>query len=295
MKKLTVGKNSASQRADKFILKAFPSLPPSLMYKAFRKKDVKVNGKWIKENYFLAEGDVLSVYLPDDVLIPKSFTPAVGSIDIVYEDENIAVIDKPAGLPCQSGAKSAPSLADIFKTYLYNKGEYIPESEQSFAPALCNRIDTNTKGLVIGAKNAAALRVMNEAIRLRQVHKFYLCLTERIPERNEDTVLLKLSKDSSKNKTSVSDSGSLTETHYKVIKMTDKGALCSVELLTGKSHQIRAVMAHIGCPLVGDAKYGAQTSGGQALISHKLTFTIKDPLLSYLNGRTFYSKYSLTY
>ncbi len=296
MKQLTVGKNSASQRADKFILKAFPSLPPALMYKAFRKKDIKVNGKWIKENYFLSEGDILSVYLPDDVLAPKSFTPSEGSIDIVYEDENICIIDKPAGVPCQSGGQSSSApLAEIFKTYLYNKGEYIPENEQSFAPALCNRIDTNTKGLVIGAKNAAALRVMNEAIRQRQVHKFYLCLTERAPEKSEDTVILKLSKDSSKNKTSVSDNGTLTETRYKVIKKTERGALCSVELLTGKSHQIRAVMAHIGCPLVGDAKYGAKASGGQALVSHKLIFSIKDPLLSYLNGKTFYSKYTLSY
>ncbi len=265
------------------------------MYKAFRKKDIKVNGKWIRENYFLSEGDVLSVYLPDDVLIPKSFTPAEGSVDVVYEDENICIIDKPAGLPCQSGGKSAPSLADIFKTYLYNKGEYDPEQEQSFSPALCNRIDTNTKGLVIGAKNAASLRVMNEAIRQRQVHKFYLCLTECAPERNEDTVILRLSKDSSKNKTSVSDVGTLTETHYKVIKKTERGVLCSVELLTGKSHQIRAIMAHIGCPLVGDAKYGAKSSGGQALVSHKLIFAVKDPLLSYLNGKTFYSKYNLSY
>jgi 23S rRNA pseudouridine955/2504/2580 synthase len=292
MKQITVNKNDSSQRADKFIQKAFPNLPPALMYKAFRKKDVKCNGRRIKENEILSEGDVLSIYLPDDCFTPKSFTPVEGEISIIYEDENIAVIDKPKGVPCQSGIDSKAPLCDIFKTHLYNRKQYVPENEHSFSPALCNRIDTNTSGLVIGAKNAAALRVMNEEIRLRHVKKYYLCLTEGFPPKDCDTVTLRLSKDSATNKVSVSDDGKETVTRYRVLEKTKSGTKCEVELLTGKSHQIRAVMAHLGAPLKGDGKYGAETHGGQCLISYKLAFEITNPLLSYLNGKIFYSNYT---
>ena len=293
MIEITVTKNDSGQRADKFLKKAFPDLPVSLLYKTFRKKDVKANGKWIKENVFLSEGDVLSVYLPDDLFAPKTFKPVEGDITIIYEDENIAVIDKDKGVPCQDGAGLSAPLCDIFKTYLYNRKEYEPTREHSFAPALCNRIDTNTEGLVIGAKNAAALRDMNEAIRGRRVKKFYLCETEGLPPKNEDTVRLRLKKDGSLNKSFVSEEGVLTETHYRVLERRGQNAICEIELLTGKSHQIRAVMAHLGCPLVGDTKYGARGSSGQHLIAYKIGFDISTPLLSYLNGKFFYSKHTI--
>ena len=293
MIKITVTKNDSGQRADKFLKKSFPQLPVSLIYKTFRKKDVKVNGKWIKENVFLEEGDELLIYLPDDLFAPKAFTPVNGDITIIYEDENIAVIDKDKGVPCQDGAGLSAPLCDIFKTYLYNRKEYDPNYEHSFSPALCNRIDTNTEGLVIGAKNAEALRDMNEAIRERRVKKFYLCETEGLPPKNEDTVRLKLKKDGSLNKSFTSEDGVLTETHYKVLERHGQNAVCEIELLTGKSHQIRAVMAHLGCPLVGDNKYGASTSHGQHLIAYKIEFDIASPFLSYLNGKIFCSKHTI--
>ena len=293
MKKLIINQNDSGQRADKFIQKAFPNLPTALMYKAFRKKDIKVNGKWIKENVFLAEGDELSIYLPDDCFGTKTFTPVNDNISVIYEDENIIIIDKEKGIPCQSGQEGKTPLCDMLKSYLYNRKEFIPENEKSFSPALCNRIDTNTEGLVIGAKNAAALRTMNEAIRKREVKKYYLCETEGLPPKNEDEVRLFLTKDKLENKMYVTNDGEATVTFYKVIEKTKTGAKVEIDLKTGKSHQIRAVMAHLGCPLAGDIKYGAKTKGGQKLISYKLSFAIEAPLLSYLNEKTFYSKHTL--
>lgn len=293
MKKITINRNDAGQRADKFIQKAFPSLPKTLMYKAFRKKDIKLNGKWIKENVFLTEGDELSIYLPDDCFGTKTFTPVDDNISVIYEDENIIIIDKEKGVPCQMGEAGKTPLCDMLKSYLYNRKEFIPENEQSFSPALCNRIDTNTVGLVIGAKNAGALRTMNEAIRKREVKKYYLCETEGLPPKNEGEVQLFLTKDRLENKMYVTDEGEATLTYYKVLEATKNSAKIEIDLKTGKSHQIRAVMAHLGCPLKGDGKYGAKTQGGQKLISYKLSFAIEDPLLSYLNEKTFYSKHTL--
>ena len=293
MKKITIGLNDGGQRADKFIQKAFPKLPTALMYKAFRKKDVKVNGKWIKESVFLTEGDELSIYLPDDCFGEKNFKPVDDNISVRYEDENIIIIDKEKGVPCQAGQDGKTPLCDMLKSYLYNRKEFIPENEKSFSPALCNRIDTNTVGLVIGAKNAAALRAMNEAIRNREVKKYYLCETEGMPPKNEGEVRVHLTKNKSENKMYVSSEGEATLTYYKVLEKTKSGAKVEIDLKTGKSHQIRAVMAHLGCPLTGDGKYGAKTHGGQKLISYKLSFAITAPLLSYLNEKTFYSKHTL--
>ena len=263
------------------------------MYKAFRKKDVKVNGKWIKESIFLNVGDELSIYLPDDCFGEKTFNPTDDNITVIYEDENIIIIDKEKGVPCQAGQAGKTPLCDMLKSYLYNRKEFIPENEQSFSPALCNRIDTNTQGLVIGAKNAIALRAMNEAIRNREVQKYYLCETEGMPPQNQGKISLFLTKDKAANKMYVTDAGEETLTYYKVLEPTKHGVKVEIDLKTGKSHQIRAVMAHLGCPLKGDSKYGAKTNGGQKLISYKLSFAITNPLLSYLNEKTFYSKHTL--
>ncbi len=293
MKKLIINSNDSGQRADKFIQKAYPKLPTALMYKAFRKKDIKVNGKWIKENVFLSEGDELSIYLPDDCFGEKTFTPVDDNISVIYEDENIIIIDKAKGVPCQAGEIGKTPLCDMLKSYLYNRKEFIPKNEKSFSPALCNRIDTNTAGLVIGAKNAAALRTMNEAIRNREVKKYYLCETEGLPPENEGEIEVCLTKNKAENKMYVTNDGEATLTYYKVLEKTKSGAKVEIDLKTGKSHQIRAVMAHLGCPLKGDGKYGAKTYGGQKLVSYKLSFAITDPFLSYLNEKTFYSKHIL--
>ncbi|MBQ8765031.1 MAG: RNA pseudouridine synthase, partial [Clostridia bacterium] len=202
------------------------------------------------------------------------------------EDENIIIFNKPASLPCQPDEKHKNStLSDMLKSYLIKKGEYNPESESSFSPALCNRLDTNTSGLVIGAKNAETLRDMNEQIRQRNVHKYYLCRLENIPKEKSAFVNAHIIKEETQNKSYIGDTGKEISMEYKVIEESGGTALCEVLLHTGRSHQIRAYFSSIGCPLVGDTKYGAKTRGGQALCSYRIRFGFPDEydgVLSYL-------------
>lgn len=280
-----IGKNSAGIRADRFLLKA-TSAPSSLIYKAFRKKDVKVNGKWIKEDYVLHEGDVLRIYIKEEFRKEKEVKECELTAPIMYEDENIIIFNKPAALPCQPDEKHPEgTLADMLKSYLTKKGEFDPCSESSFSPALCNRLDTNTSGLVIGAKNAQALRDMNEQIRLRNVYKYYLCRLENIPTEKSAYVNAHIIKEESRNMSRIAESGKEISMEYKVIEESGGTALVEVLLHTGRSHQIRAYFSSIGCPLVGDKKYGAKTRGGQALCSYRIRFGFPEEyngVLSYL-------------
>lgn len=280
-----INKNDSGQRADKFLLKA-SSAPASLIYKAFRKKDIKINRKWIKENYILAEGDELTAYISDEFAKKEAHVFASSDIKIIYEDENIAVINKPKGLPSQPDKAHRDTLSERFKAYLIKSGVYEPLHENSFSPALCNRLDTNTSGLVIGAKNAAALREMNKAIRNRRVRKFYLCRTEGVPCPPSATLNSTISKDSAKNKSAVGNGGKEISTTYRVLSSDGKTACVEIELHTGRSHQIRAQMAAIGHPLVGDGKYGAEEKPeGQDLIAYRLIFLTDSGLFSYLYNK----------
>lgn len=280
-----IGRNSVGIRADRFLLKA-TTAPSSLIYKAFRKKDVKINSKWIKEDYILCEGDVLRIYIKEEFRKEKVFKNCELTAPIIYEDENIIIFNKPAALPCQPDENHKDgTLADMLKSYLIKKGEFNTERESSFSPALCNRLDTNTSGLVIGAKNAASLRDMNEQIRLRNVYKYYLCRLERIPEEKSAYVNAHIIKEESRNLSHISENGKEISMEYKVIEESNGTALCEVLLHTGRSHQIRAYFSSIGCPLAGDKKYGAKTGGGQALCSYRIRFGFPDEydgILSYL-------------
>lgn len=280
-----INKNDAGQRADKFLLKA-TSAPASLIYKAFRKKDVKADKKWIREAYILSEGQVLSVYISDEFALRPKSIDCTGDINVVYEDENIVVMNKPKGLASQPDAAASDALSERFKAYLLQKGEFCPSKESSFSPALCNRLDTNTSGLVIGAKNAEALREMNLAIRERKVKKYYLCRTLGVPSPPSATLNSTIQKDSSANKSTVGKGGKPISTTYKVLSHNGAAALVEIELHTGRSHQIRAQMAALGHPLLGDGKYGAPPSPtGQCLVAYKLKFNISEGLLGYLNGK----------
>jgi 23S rRNA pseudouridine955/2504/2580 synthase len=180
MKTFTIGPNDAGQRLDKFLRKAVPGLPASLMHKYVRLKRIKLNGARCEAARRLALGDRLELYVNDEFFGPKAaagFMDAPADVEIVYEDENVLLADKPAGLLSHEDAsESADTLINRIRRYLHEKGEYAPENEQSFAPALCNRLDRNTGGIVIAAKNAEALRILNEKIKLREVTKLYLCL-----------------------------------------------------------------------------------------------------------------------
>ena len=188
MKEFTVGKNDAGPRLDRFAAKAAPLMPSSLLQKAIRRRDVKINGRPSRGDVRLAEGDVVRIYAPDEFFerpTEQNAWRAVNDpkLDIIYEDGNLILVNKRPGMLCHSaGEWTWDTLIAHIQAYLRAKGEWDPSAENSFAPALCNRIDRNTGGIVIAAKNAAALRVMDEKIRAREIEKTYLCVVRGIPK-----------------------------------------------------------------------------------------------------------------
>lgn len=305
MHELKIGKNDAGQRLDKFITKTL-DLPTSLLYKSIRLKKIKVNRKRAENNTVLHEGDIVQCFLADEFFEKKasknSFESITPHLDIIYEDENIMLLNKRPGVSVHEDENgSTNTLITHIQAYLYQKGEYSPEDEQSFAPALCNRIDRNTGGIVIAAKNAESLRVMNEKIKLREIDKFYLAAVHGIPSPKSATLKAYLLKDDKKNIVRVYDKNpphgaKEIITKYEVVAKKGNTALIEVELLTGRTHQIRAHMAHIGHALIGDGKYGINKSDRakgykyQALYSYRLRFSFDpsvDTVLNYLSGKEF--------
>ena len=305
MHELKIGPNDAGQRLDKFITKTL-DIPMSLLYKSIRLKKIKVNRKRAEISTKLVEGDVVQCFLSDEFFEKKTSVGSFESInvhlDIIYEDENILLLNKRPGVSVHEDENgSTNTLITHVQAYLYQKGEYLPESEQSFAPALCNRIDRNTGGIVIAAKNAEALRVMNEKIKNREIDKFYLAAVHGIPKPQSATIKGYLLKDSKTNTVKVYDKNPPAAakeivTKYNLLAKRDDTALIEVELLTGRTHQIRAHMAHIGHPLLGDGKYGVNKEDRakgykyQALYSYRLRFsfnTSEPTVLDYLNGKEF--------
>ena len=301
---LTITKNDAGQRLDKFLTKTYRNLPQSLLYKAIRKKDIRLNGKRCEANSRLQEGDSLYLFLPDDALAiappTYEFMHAARKLDIVYEDDHVMLLNKKAGLLVHPDDKEfADTLIFRVQRYLYEKGEYDPAAEQSFTPALVNRIDRNTSGIVIAAKTAAALRILNEKLKNREIEKYYLCIVHGKMPKQTDTLEGYLEKNEAQNRVYVSDTakqGARTiRTRYTVLEQRDDLSLLEIHLLTGRTHQIRAHMASIGHPLLGDGKYGTNALNKgtgfhkQALCSYRLQFDFKSDAgeLNYLDGKEF--------
>lgn len=303
MKEIQIRKNDAGQRLDRFVGKAVPLLPESLLQKYIRLKRIKRNGKGAKRDVRLVEGDVLQLYINDEFFERPTeenawLKIATPRLDIVYEDENILLADKKPGVLCHSaGEWSWDTLISNIQAYLRQSGEWDPKAENAFTPALCNRIDRNTGGIVIAAKTAEALRILNQKIRDRELDKRYLAVVEGTPRPETGVLKGYLFKDAVKNRVFVTDTlqkGAKTcETRYRTLTKRGGLSLVECELITGRTHQIRAQFAHAGHPLLGDGKYGKLDPHAdrryQALYSYRLTFcfTTDAGVLAPLNGRSF--------
>ena len=304
MKEFTITQNDAGQRLDRFLSKAVPLLPESLMQKYIRLKRIKLGGKRVERNTRLNMGDVLQLYINDEFFeTPKAenayLTVSAPKLNIVYEDENILLVDKKPGLAVHphDGAEYGKTLIDHIQAYLYAKREWRPREENSFTPALCNRIDRNTGGIVIATKNAEALRILNQKIKDREIDKRYLCIVHGTPKPPEGRLEGYLFKDAKENRVYITKKmqpGAKTAvTFYRTLQSKNGLSLVECELLTGRTHQIRAQMAAAGWPLLGDGKYGKLDKRYdrkyQALYSYKLrfTFTTEAGILEYRNGKSF--------
>ena len=305
MREFTIHKNDADQRLDRFLGKAVPLLPASLAQKYIRLKRIKVNGARAERDYRLREGDRLQLYLNDEFFEAPSeenvyLTIVNPRLHIIYEDENIMLLDNPAGMVVHADeGEKVNTLVNHMLAYLYQKREWKPREENAFTPALCNRIDRNTGGIVIAAKNVEALRVLNEKIRERELSKFYLCICLGRPEPPKGRIECFLRKDSKTNTVRVYHhpvpDGRSAVTLYETLETRDRLSLVEVELLTGRTHQIRASFADMGHPLLGDGKYGVGSVNRrygetqQALYSYRLRFDFPTDagILNYLRGREF--------
>lgn len=298
---IEIGTNEAGQRLDKFLRKLLKDVPLSAIFKALRKGDVRVNGKKEKEKYSLQVGDKVEIrYIHTKKEKKETFIRVNASgLKIIYEDENLVVVEKWPGLLVHPDSKmKEPTLTDYVLSYLNNKGDYTPENEITFTPAPCNRLDRNTSGIVMFGKNFEGLRLLNETIREGEVKKYYNALVKgKISNglykgyirKNEDTNISKIfdkevpeSKEISMEVTTIKTNGAYS--------------FLEIDLITGRSHQIRAHLSHLGAPIIGDNKYGDKKFNSffenkyglnyQYLYAYKLIFRNVPGKLEYLKNNT---------
>ncbi|MDR1392078.1 MAG: RluA family pseudouridine synthase [Clostridiales bacterium] len=303
MKKIVIGQNETGQRLDKFLRKYFKNMSLNIIYKSIRKKRIKVNGKSQKKSYNLSLGDVLELYINDDFFAEKSSEKEILTrnikLTIIYEDENILVSYKPQGIITHEDKNEKKNtFINWIKSYLYQKGEYNPKLKSTFSPALCHRLDRNTNGLIICAKNYESLKIINEKIKNKEIEKYYKCIVNGIVKPSRGTIDTFLLKDCIKNRVFVCDKSCVRAkraiTKYKVLKFKDNFSIIEAQIITGRTHQIRASFSNIGHPIVGDSKYSIKKDFDskqkfQALCAYKIIFNFKTDsgILNYLNKKTF--------
>ena len=301
MKSFTAGSNENGVRLSRFVEGVTKDMPRSMMYKAFRNKRIKVNGKRAEPDTRLSAGDLIELYINDEFFpvgkpAAKTAKPRrQPPVTVVYEDENFAVLYKPAHLLCHSDRTGDANLVDAFAAYLEAKDEYDPHAEKRFAPALCNRLDRGTEGLVLAAKSYAALRDLNATIRDDMMKKEYLTITVGAPPQGRFVAWLQHSEKNNKVRIHARESEGYKQiiTEVTVIRQAGPFALCRIGLITGRTHQIRAHLAYLGHPVLGDIKYGNHKMNErtglktQALCAQRLTFgrIPEENTLQYLSGR----------
>lgn len=264
MKELIITSNEAEQRVDRFLKKYIPKAPKGFIYKMIRKKRIKVNQARVSPDYILKIDDTIQLYLSEDTIIgfkeSKEILTFKQSLDIVYEDDHILLVNKPKGLLVHGDYKeSKNTLINQIHYYLYKKGSYIPEKENTFSPACCNRLDRNTSGIIIVAKDYPSLQAINSIIKENHIEKKYLALVKGsvLKKRQLKGFLVKDSKTNKVEITSKAGKGSkFIHTKYNPIKNNEDYSLLEIDLITGRSHQIRAHLASEGNPIIGDYKYG---------------------------------------
>lgn len=302
MIEITITKNDANQRFDRFLRKYFENAPLSVIQKNIRKKNFKINGKRAKADTYVYEDDLIAMYISDENynkwLTKTDFKPTDFNLDIVFEDKNIIIMDKESGLLTHSTSKAdyGNNLVDNMLSYLY-KTNQVDKSDKTFNPAVVNRLDRNTAGLIMGAKNADSLRALNEAIRENRIDKYYLTIVKG--EINKEfTIDTTISKNENRNKIKSAKDGSRIITHFKPLETNGKYTLLECKLITGKTHQIRFSLAKNNTPIIGDRKYGDKHTNklindkfkinNQVLLAYKVHFNEIENL-EYLKGKTYKS------
>ena len=305
MKSFTAGPNENGVRLSRFVEGVTKDMPRSMMYKAFRNKRIKVNGKRAEPDTRLSAGDLIELYINDEFFPPEGAKPVQKAapkkqpnqpkVTVIYEDENLAVLYKPTHLLCHSDRTGDANLVDAFTQYLTQKGEYDPHGENRFKPGICNRLDRGTEGLVLAAKSYAALRDLNAIIRDDMMKKEYLTITVGAPPQGRFVAWLQHSEKNNKVRIHARESEGYKQiiTEVTVIRQAGPFALCRIGLITGRTHQIRAHLAYLGHPVLGDIKYGNRKMNErtglktQALCAQRLTFgrIPEENTLQYLSGR----------
>lgn len=300
MKKIKIEKNDENQRLDRFLCKYMDEASKGFIQKMIRKKRIKLNGSRSYPEYIVKYGDEVILYLAEETInkfqSDKEDIEANIDLDIIYEDTNIILINKKFGQLSHSDEEDSESIVKGVKKYLIDKGEYDPEKEKTFSPSICNRLDLNTSGIIIAAKNYNSLKMINEAIREHQIEKHYKTL---VSGKIEKELLLEgyLRKNNRTNKVKVyktwMENSKEIETKIIPLKSNQEYTLLDVELITGRTHQIRAHLASIDHPIIGDRKYGDDKINrnfklnSQFLIAYKITFNGLKGDLEYLNNKTF--------